>query len=206
MSGVSSLVRPPGYELFFAPIEVVLSPNDSERIQFAYFASKYGHADQVRDGGGRYFDHPKAAAWIYISELGGRDVRVIINLLLHDLGEDAYLLSPYRISLNFGEEIALDIHALTKLPKGKETTEEYLGRVLSRGPWAIVAKLCDRLHNLRTLDSCPRDKQLSQIRETRKYHLKILVPSLRSYGAPWEQYANTLKGLINLAIKAAQQP
>ena len=151
--------RPPGYELFFAPLHVSLDQNDLERINFAYMASKYGHAKQIRDDGTRYFDHPKAAAWIYIDELGGRDPRAIIDLLLHDLSEDAYLLSPYRLFVNFGEDIALDVRGLTKLPKGKETTEEYLGRVVVRGPWAIVAKLCDRLHNLRSLKSSTPEKR-----------------------------------------------
>ncbi|MGB4076345.1 MAG: hypothetical protein WBK28_01405, partial [Minisyncoccia bacterium] len=122
--------RPPPYELFFAPL-VVLAPREYEAVQFAYFASKYGHAKQVRDDGSRYFDHPKAAAWIYIHELGGRDPRTIINLLLHDLSEDCYLLSGYRLLRNFGEEIALDVRALTKLPKGKETTTAYLERVIA---------------------------------------------------------------------------
>ena len=106
--------RPPGYELFFAPLAVAYDPTTYENVQFAYFASKYGHAGQVRDDGSRYFDHPKAAAWIYIDELGGRNARTIMDILLHDLSEDTYLLSPYRIALNFGEDVALDVRALTK--------------------------------------------------------------------------------------------
>ena len=93
MSGLKKLQRPPGYELFFAPLAVGFSPNDHERVQFAYFVSKYGHAKQVRDGGGRYYlINPKAAAQIYINELKGRDARIIVDLLLHDISEDAYLL------------------------------------------------------------------------------------------------------------------
>ncbi len=196
--------RPPGYELFFAPLQVVLNPTDYERVQFAYIASKYGHARQVRDSGIRYFDHPKAAAWIYISELGGRDPRVIIDLLLHDLSEDQYLLSPYRISLNFGAEIALDVRALTKLPKGKETTEECLSRIIMRGPWSILAKLCDRLHNLRTLFACAEEKQKEQVKETLSYHLPLLVPALRKCGEPWTVYADTLDSKIREAVALYQ--
>ena len=192
--------RPPGYELFFALLQVALNPNDYERIQFAYFASKYGHAGQIRDGGSRYFDHPKAAAWIYISELGGRDPRVIIDNLLHDLSEDTYLLSPYRISLNFGVDIALDVRALTKLPKGKETTAEYLGRIIAQGPWAILAKLCDRLHNLRTLKECTEEKRTEQIAETLEYHLPLLLPALHKHGGPWTEYAGALEQKIHEAI------
>lgn len=195
-----TVIKAPAYELFFAPLQVVLDPTDYERVSFAYIASKYGHAAQVRDGGGRYFDHPKAAAWIYIYELGGRDPRAIIDLLLHDISEDAYLLSSYRISLNFGTDIALDVRALTKLSKGAETTEEYLRRIIAQGPWAILAKLCDRLHNLRTLGSCPKKKILKQIDETKKYHLPLLVPALRACGEQWSQYADTLAVKIEVAL------
>ncbi len=184
--------RPPVYELFFAPLEVGFDPQTYERVQFAYFASKYGHKDQVRDDGTRYFDHPKAAAWIYINEFGGRDPELIINILLHDLSEDAYLLSPYRIALNFGVERALDVRALTKLPKGKETTDEYLSRVAARGPRVVFAKLCDRLHNLRNLDATSPEKRIKTIVETREYHIPILVKSLAEHGEPWKEMSNKM--------------
>lgn len=188
--------RPPGYELFFAPLQVALDPSECERIGFAYIASKFGHRNQMRDDGSRYFDHPKSAAWIYISELNGRDERVIIDLLLHDLSEDSYLLSPYRISLNFGEDIALDVRALTKLPKGKETTEEYLERVIAQGPWAIITKLCDRLHNNRSMRGCTAEKREKQIKETREHHLRVLVPALRQYDGQWIIHAIALESMI----------
>jgi (p)ppGpp synthase/HD superfamily hydrolase len=196
--------RPPGYELFFAPLQVALDPNSYERVQFAYFASKYGHAGQVRDDGCRYFDHPKAAAWVYISELGGRDPRAIVDILLHDLSEDTYLLSPYRITLNFGAEIALDVRSLTKLPKGKETTEEYLGRIITRGPWTILAKLCDRLHNLRTLQGRSEEKRAQQVVESQQYHLRLLVPALRNCSELWAPYADVMKRKLMQAISQYQ--
>lgn len=193
--------RPPCYELFFAALAVVLSPGEYERIQFAYFISKYGHAKQVRDDGARYFDHPKAATWIYIDELGGRDVRIIIDTLLHDVQEDTYLLSSYRSSLNFGPDVALDLRALTKLPKGKETTELYLGRIIARGPWPIVAKLCDRLHNLRTMAARPPEKIQSQIEETERFHIPLLLGALKSCGDEWLGIASQLEQKIAEAIR-----
>jgi GTP pyrophosphokinase len=195
-----SPVRPPGYELFFSPLQIALNPSNYERVQFAYIASKFGHAGQTRDGGSRYFDHPKAATWIYINELGGRDPRAIIVLLLHDISEDSYLLSPYRMGHNFGPDIATDVRALTKLRKKKETTAEYLGRVINQGPRAILAKLCDRLHNLRTLRECTEDKQIKQIGETELYHLPLLVPALAKHGEPWAEYAALLEQKIQAAI------
>lgn len=188
--------RPPPYELFFAPLLVMHDPNTIERIEFAYFASKYGHHKQVRDDGARFFDHPKGAAWIYIDELGGRDADAIIVMLLHDLSEDTYLLSPYRLRLNFGAECALDVRAVTKLPKGKETTSEYLGRVIERGWKTILAKLCDRLHNVRTLVGCEPEKRRRYIDETRQYYIPFLIPELTKFGGVYAEYAEKLLAMI----------
>lgn len=192
--------RPPCYELFFAPLEIALDPTTLERVQFAYFASKYGHSMQVRDDDTRYFDHPKSAAWIYIDEFGGLDPQVIIDILIHDLGEDSYLLSPYRIMMNFGEETALDIRALTKLPKGKETTANYLERIIRRGPKVIMAKLCDRLHNLRSLHSTSESKRDKTIAETKEYHIPLLIGNLRTFGQEWEKTADLMEHKILIAI------
>lgn len=192
--------RPPPYRLFFTPLVVELSPEQIERIQFAYFVSKYGHAKQRRDDGSRYFDHPKAVAWIYVSELEGRDSRIIIDMLLHDIIEDTYLLSPYRVSRNFGKEIALDVSAMTKLPDGKETTKEYLERCVVRGPHTILSKLCDRLHNHRDAKGCTEEKQKRKIVETKEYHIPILLPELQKYGKEWEKYAEILNEKLTDAM------
>ena len=193
--------RPPPFELFFAPLEVSLNPSKLERVRFAYIASKYGHAEKVREDGSRYFDHPKASAWIYIDELGGRNTRMTSVLLLHDMSEESYLLSPYRLALNFGMDIALDVRAVTKLPNKKESTEDYLRRIIARGPEAILAKLIDRLHNLRTLSCCLKEKQVAQRDETKKYHLPMLIPALRRHGGEWEKLAVKVDDLIQEALK-----
>lgn len=201
MYGSDTSKIPPVYDLFFAPLEVEFDPNTIERIKFAYFQSKFGHLGQKRDDGSRYFDHPKGAAWIYINEFNGRDPRLIIDLLLHDIPEEAYLLSSYRICLNFGEEIALDVRAQTKLPKGKETVQDYLRRIIARGVRATAAKLFDRLHNLRTLDASSKEKQTRQIIETNEFHLPLLVPALRGYGGQWAEYADGLEKKIKEALE-----
>lgn len=190
----------PGYNLFLSTLAAEYDPNTLEQVSFAYVASKYGHAQQIRDGGGRYFDHPKAAAWIYINELGGRDPRVICDLLLHDIKEDAYLLSVYRIKINFGIDIALDVLAVTKLPKGKEATEDYLQRIISRGPWAILTKLCDRLHNVRTLGTCTPEKMKKQIAETENVVVPPLLKALYDAGGDWVIYASKVETKIHEAL------
>jgi (p)ppGpp synthase/HD superfamily hydrolase len=197
------LQKAPCYDLFFTPLAVIHDPNTIELMSFAYVSSKYGHALQERDDGGRYFDHPKGAAWIYIYELGGRDPRVICDLLLHDLREDSKLLSAYRVNLNFGTDIALDVGSLTKLPKGKETQVEYLHRIIRQGPWAILAKLCDRLHNIRSLGGCTPEKQRRQVIETRDVLMPLLIDALRSHGedgGDWATYADVLEVKLSIAL------
>lgn len=193
-------IRPPPRELFFAPLQIALNPTEYESVQFAYQCSKYGHAKQIRDDGTRYFDHPKAAAWIYINELKGRKPRIINALLLHDMSEDQYLLSPWRLAQNFGPETALDISALTKLPKGKETTEEYLRRVIVQGMDATLAKLIDRLHNLRDVHDATKHKR--QVDETKQYHIPMLIHGLKDCGIPWYTYATYIEEEILKACKS----
>lgn len=190
----------PGYNLFLSTLSADYDPNTLETVSFAYVASKYGHASQERDGGGRYFDHPKAAAWIYINELGGRDPRIICDILLHDIKEDAYLLSIHRIRINFGKDVALDVLSVTKLPKGKETTEAYLQRIIDRGPWAVVTKLCDRLHNVRTLGTCTPEKRAKQIIETKEVVMPPLIQALYDAGGDWLILGTMLEKKLNAAL------
>jgi (p)ppGpp synthase/HD superfamily hydrolase len=190
--------RPPGRVLFFLPLAVALTPSYCERIDFAYRVSKNGNAGKFREDGSRAFDHPKAAAWIYIHELKGRDPRQIVDIFLHDELEDNFLMTPFRISLNFGKDSAFDVVAVTKI-KG-ETTEEYLGRIIDQGPWAILAKLCDRLHNVRTLYGCSAEKRAYQLEETQKYHIPLLIPALQKHGGQWAEYADIMEQKIREAI------
>jgi GTP pyrophosphokinase len=197
--------KPPCFELFHAPLAVVFDPNTLELVETAYIFSKFGHADQLRDDGTRYFDHPKTACWIYVHEFGGRDSRIIVLLHLHDIQEDQRMLSTYRIALNFGADSALDVRALTKIKKGKETIQEYLQRIIDQGAWAITGKLFDRLHNLRTLGGCTRQKRAKQIAETKKVLMPILIPALRACGEEWIEWADALEMKMNEAIASYQR-
>jgi (p)ppGpp synthase/HD superfamily hydrolase len=200
MNDLFETKHPPCYELFLAPLAVEFDPTTFERVSYAYISSRYGHANEVRDDGTRYFDHPKGAAWIYVHELNGRNPRVIIVTLLHDIVENTRLLSLYRITLNFDKEIALDIRAITKLPKGKETINEYLRRVTDRGPEAILAKLLDNLHNLRTLRGCTPEKQARQLEEFKDILIPTLIPALQAHGGEWSYYANIIEEKMNVVI------
>ena len=159
-----------GRKEFLAKLEPILSPHDLEMVETAHVLSKYGHRNQVRDDSRvRYFEHPKAVAWILINELKMNDWQTIVMALLHDVLEDSHILSPYRIERNFGKEVVVDLKLLTKHPK-----HGYLGRLKQYGDTrAVLVKLCDRLHNMRTLAGCSKEKQKRQIAETKKYFLPL---------------------------------
>jgi (p)ppGpp synthase/HD superfamily hydrolase len=71
-------------------------------IMRAYKISKYGHRDQTRHNGDRYFDHPKAVSLIIFKELKINDSESIVIALLHDVIEDSYLLDEETMEMIFG--------------------------------------------------------------------------------------------------------
>ncbi len=161
--------RPPGREEFFQFFEGRFRPEELATIGRAYQFSKAGHAKQERDDKGRYFDHPKSVAWIAVTELDIFDWKVIVEALLHDMREDQFLLTHACIVLNFGIDVAYDVEALTKRPEEKDNLQAYMERVMAEGWRAILVKIIDRLHNLRTLGNCTPEKQERKREETRQF-------------------------------------
>lgn len=166
------------HQKFMSALEPFLTPIELERVETAYVFSKYGHRNQVRDSGERYFEHPRAVAWIIVQELKLYDWQLMILALLHDIREDSYILSWHRIQINFGRTVTLGLKLLTKDPK-----EGYLERIRSHGTWRdVLVKICDRLNNLRTLGACSEEKIKRQIAETESEflplcdHLLTLLP------------------------------
>ena len=155
---------------FMGKLKPILSPRDLEVVETAYVLAKYGHRNQMRDSGHvRYFEHPKTVAWIAISELRISDAQTIVMALLHDVLEDSHILSPYRIELNFGKEVVVGLKLLTKQPK-----DGYVKRLMTyASAKTLIVKLCDRLHNLRTLGGCTMEKRKNQIEETKRYYIPL---------------------------------
>jgi len=145
-----------------------------KHVATAYVFSKYGHRGQQRDNGERYFEHPRAVALIILDEMEIRnDWQLIVIALLHDIVEDSWLLDEDRLEKNFGRAVALGIKYLTKDPTEKK--ELYLARLRSYATWRVLlVKLCDRVHNLRTLDGCSEEKQRKQILETEKEYIPLI--------------------------------
>ncbi len=146
---------------------------DIPKILGAYERAAELHAGQFRNSGEPYISHPIAVAEIVAGlEL---DTDSICAALLHDTVEDcADKIDCHQISRDFGEEVAMLVDGLTKLVdlkiEDKEEAEiENLRKMflaMSKDIRVIFIKLCDRLHNMRTLYAKPEHKRRVTALET----------------------------------------
>ena len=144
---------------------------DIEKIKKAYIRASKLHEGQFRESGEPYISHPIAVAEIVAKlEL---DTDSICAALLHDTVEDCgYDLRD--IQKEFGEETAMLVDGLTKLVRipFEDKEEEHMENLrkmflaMSRDIRVIFIKLCDRLHNMRTLSAKPPKKQRVTALET----------------------------------------
>lgn len=137
-----------------------------EKITKAYEYACQMHDGQFRQSGEPYITHPLAVAKI-VATLG-LDSDSICAALLHDTVEDcADKTSLKELQKRFGVDVALLVDGLTKIvtlqTENKEEAHiETLRKMLlamSKDIRVIFIKLCDRLHNMRTLDAKPPEKQ-----------------------------------------------
>ena len=143
---------------------------DLEMVNKAFYFAVEAHKDQRRRSGEPYIYHPIEVATIAASDIGlGRTS--IICALLHDVVEDTqYTLDDIREM--FGEKVSRVVDGLTKFEnlEGAESAQaENFKKVISSLSYdirVVLIKLSDRLHNMRTLDSMPKHKQLKIASET----------------------------------------
>ena len=146
---------------------------DLEKIQKAYEYADKLHEGQFRNSGDPYISHPIAVAEIVASL--GLDTDSICAAFLHDTVEDC----PDKTNLDilrslFGESVAMLVDGLTKLENiniqdKEEAQMENIRKMLlamSKDIRVIFIKLCDRLHNMRTLSAKPEHKRRTTALET----------------------------------------
>ena len=146
---------------------------DIDKILRAYLCAKKLHEGQKRNSGEPYIVHPVAVAEIALSL--GLDTDSICAAFLHDTIEDC----SDRITLDelrreFGPEVAMLVDGLTKMADiniedKEEAHMENIRKMLlamSKDIRVIFIKLCDRLHNMRTLDAKPENKRRITALET----------------------------------------
>jgi GTP pyrophosphokinase len=159
---------------------------DFELIQRAYQFSAEAHGEQKRLSGIPYVSHPVAVAHI-LTQLK-MDSMTIASALLHDTIEDTDTTENSLTAL-FGQEVAALVVGVTKLGKlafgnrEERQAESFRKMVvaMAKDIRVILIKLADRLHNLRTLEHLPEDKQRITAQET----LDIYAPLAHRLGISW---------------------
>lgn len=171
-----------GFNAFFE--EIKKNPQyDLERIKKAYDLARDAHKNQRRRSGEPYIMHPVAVAKILFKL--GMDNECIIGALLHDVVEDTEYDLDY-IRREFGDEVALLVDGVTKLTKIPLSTREDVQAenirkmfiAMNEDVRVIIIKLCDRLHNMRTLQHMPPYKQREKSLEV----LEIYAPIAHRLG------------------------
>lgn len=147
-------------------------PADRKLVRRAFDLAADAHRDMRRHTGEPYIYHPLEVATIVAGEIGLGTIP-IVSALLHDVVEDTnYTLDDIRF--HFGEKVTTIIDGLTKIeeiidkPSASPQAENFrkILLTLTQDTRVILVKLADRLHNMRTLEALPQDKQLKIASET----------------------------------------
>jgi GTP diphosphokinase / guanosine-3',5'-bis(diphosphate) 3'-diphosphatase len=152
-------------------LKTKLKPGDKQLLRVAFEMAAKAHETMRRKSGEPYILHPLAVAKICVEEIG-LGVRSTICALLHDTVEDTDITLE-DIQREFGPEVTKIVDGLTKISTVMDTNSTQQAEnfkkillTLTDDPRVILIKLADRLHNMRTLESMKREKQLKIASET----------------------------------------
>lgn len=151
---------------------------DLDLVERAYTFSAVAHRGQKRLSGDDFVSHSIGVARILVNQQ--LDTTSVVAALLHDVVEDSHI-SVEEIREEFGDEVGDIVDGLTKISSltfrsaAEEQSENYRKLLLSiaRDARVIMVKLADRLHNMRTLEHLPDERQLSVARETREIYAPL---------------------------------
>lgn len=160
-----------------------LTAEEVAMIERAYVVANSMHDGQVRKSGEPYIMHPVEVAKI-LAALEA-DAATVAAGLLHDVLEDCHI-EPEDLKAQFGPEVSRLVEGVTKLgkisfsSKEERQAENFRRMFLAMGKdiRVILLKLCDRLHNMRTLAHMKEEKQHEIARET----LDIFAPLAHRLG------------------------
>ena len=146
-------------------------PLNYAEIKKAYDFAKEAHKGQKRSSGEDYFIHPCAVVEILADF--GFDSSTVIAAFLHDVLEDTSVTYD-QLREEFGDEIVELVEGVTKLDKlqfvnREEAQAENFRKIfvaMAKDLRVIIIKLADRLHNMRSLQYLPEEKQQRIARET----------------------------------------
>ena len=152
-------------------LKTKLKPGDKILLRTAFEMSAEAHKTMRRKSGEPYILHPLAVAKICVEEIG-LGIRSTICALLHDTVEDTDV-NLEDVQREFGPEITKIVDGLTKISTVMDANTSQQAEnfkkillTLTDDPRVILIKLADRLHNMRTMDSMKREKQLKISSET----------------------------------------
>src|SRR5918911_1054043 len=157
-------------------------PIERDRVEAAFIFACEHHADQRRKSGEEFIVHPVGVAKICA---GMRlDTETLCAALLHDTVEDTSA-SLEEVRERFGDEIANLVDGVTKLTgitfqsRDEAQAENYRKMMVAMATdiRVILIKLADRLHNMRTLEAMPKQKQIDKAKESQE--IKGLVNQQR---------------------------
>lgn len=159
------------YRALLKACKPTMEKGDKRQIRVAFEMSVEAHKNMRRKSGEPYIYHPIAVAQIAAEEIG-LGTTSIVCALLHDVVEDTNITLE-DIEREFGKKVSNIIDGLTKISGVFDQTSSIQAEnfrkmllTLADDVRVILIKLADRLHNMRTLDSMPRDKQLKISSET----------------------------------------
>ncbi len=156
---------------------------DEDLIRHAFEFSLKAHKNDMRASGEPFFNHPYEVAMVVAKEIPLDNISVA-SALLHDVVEDTeYEIKDIRAE--FGDTVADIVDGATKISdifRGHEVTqaENYRKMLLSmvNDIRVMLLKFADRLHNMRTLEYLPKEKQERLAKET----LDIYAPFANRFG------------------------
>ena len=156
---------------------------DEELLQKAYIFSAREHRGQIRSSGEPYLIHPLNVAHI-LTEMRLDETSIAVGLL-HDVLEDT-LTTKETLQQHFGDDVAELVDGVTKISryafvsKEEQQAETFRKMLLAMVSdlRVVLVKLADRLHNMRTLQHLPEEKQVAVAKET----LEIYAPIANRLG------------------------
>ena len=163
---------------------------DRARVEEAFVFACEHHAEQRRKSGEDFIVHPVGVARICA---GMRlDTETLCAALLHDTVEDTSA-SIVQVRERFGEEIANVVDGVTKLTgitfhsRDEAQAENYRKMMVAMATdvRVILIKLADRLHNMRTIEAMPKQKQIEKAKETLEIYAPI-AHRLGIHAIKWE--------------------
>ncbi len=185
---------------------------DRGKVEAAFVFACEHHADQRRLSGEDFIHHPVGVAKICA---GMRlDTETLCAAMLHDTVEDTSA-SLEEVRHQFGDEIANIVDGVTKLTgitfqsRDEAQAENYRKMMVAMASdvRVILIKLADRLHNMRTIEAMPKQKQIDKAKETLEIYAPI-AHRLGIHAIKWEledkafealhpRKYQDIKGLVN---------